>query len=416
MVCRTFLRDKIRCRDGPWIVQFFLEFLIRNRVLPESEKALRKAAAAAELAKCELPLTFVIGEALPDKVGRSFESLFGSFTSAAFWVVDEDAEEAGTTTELKEDDEEEKETEDVEGEETETKKEDVQMEDATEETTDPNDLKAFLASSGQPDIQIIDPNDEDFKLAEEIQRDAVQDNVDLNGEEIDPASLSWGDPPVDPDWGVSDSGWFVEKEASLTDFMGPTVLPSTHTTGIMERSTRQIIKVVPPPDLSKEQPKKKSKNKGKSPQELVEEELGRQFGYMVMAPWRRTGNYNKSDAINPQTLPDSRGPIVGEDGEIQNPSENPAIPVHNPAKDEILVLISSETVEKLTVGMGLQGTWVQIARQDLSAPEEEWDNDGKKKPKGKKGGYGVYGEPTKWWYLEQLMCAITSFHTDHPTD
>ena len=137
---------------------------------------------------------------------------------------------------------------------------------------------------------------------------------------------------------------------------------------------------------------------------------------MVLAPWERTGNRENSDAINPHILPDSRGPVLVEGGEVRDPSENPSIPIHNPAKDEIQVVLAPETIEKLSLGFGLQGTWVQLARIDTSTAPEEVLEDDKKRRKGKKGGYGAYGEPTKWWYLEQLMCAIPSFHTDRPQD
>lgn len=407
-----------------------------------------------ELAKRELPLTFVAGEALPDKAGRGFESLFGAFTSAMYFM-DEDYDAEDDT---------------ADGGGIKLDEEDVKMPDSMppEERVpvidlSKTDLKDFLASSASgSNIQVIDPDDPAFGLADEVKKDAVTDNVDLDDVKVNPSSSGWGDIPtpvdvngswdeppstwvgtdggwdeppastVEPsttgtgwdapidEWKVNDSGWYVEQQTSLMDFMGPTILPSTHTTGIVERSTRQIIQIVPAPDLSKEPPKKKNRFKGMKPEEIVEEEFERRFGYIVVAPWKKVGNHSKSDIDRPRVLPDSRGPSVEVDGTIHGADDttNSTGPVHNVGKDHIKVLLAPESIEKMTLGFGLVGTWVQIARKVPSSNDEPV-GEGKTKRRGKgrkKGGHGVNGEPTQWWYLEQLSCAISSFHTDKQCD
>ena len=84
LVCSllTARSSERHCRDGPILLSFFINFLLRNRVLPESEKDLRKALAATELARKELPQTFVISRTLPDAFSKGCEMVFGTLTNS----------------------------------------------------------------------------------------------------------------------------------------------------------------------------------------------------------------------------------------------------------------------------------------------------------------------------------------------
>lgn len=359
---------------------------------------LRKAIAVVETAKRELPLTFVVGEALPDKVSRSFERLFGSFINNMYWDGMEDKwrDSAGTKVEQPPAPTEETPTEEKVG-------------------GDASNFKEFLESSGEKDVQIVDINQAEVNPPSSGWGDASSSAWDNQGG-------GWGDPQTSDthdgegawensgDWGTTETGWIID-EPSLMEWLGPTLLPLTHTTGIMERSTRQITKVVPLPQLTQQPTKKKGKGKSKVVEELVEEELEKRLAYMVVAPWRKVGDHQSSDAVAPYILPDSRGLVACDKEESQGGQESSDSSIHNPAKDEIIVLITPQTAEKLHVGMGLQGVWVQIARRDPNAEDEVVEGDSKKK----KGAPGVNGEATKWWYLEQLMCAIPSYHADRPS-
>lgn len=281
---------------------------------------------------------------------------------------------------------------------------------------------------------IIDPSDPSFGLAQKVEQDAVADNVDINGIEVVPTS-GWGNiselnTDVNNDinnWGDSGGGWgetiggwdasdvngpdaaddwLPTYQKSLTDLLGPTVFPLTHTTGVMERSTRRILKVVEAPQKGVASKKKKTR----SPAGAVEEELESRTGYVVFGPWKKVGNDTRSDITPPIVLPDSRGPTTLDDPET-SPPPKPDAHIHDPEKDEITVLVEPKTAGKLkdAVGMGILASWIQIARIDTEATGE-WA--GFKKGGEKKGAVGVNGQTTKWWYMEQVMATFVSFHTD----
>ncbi|KAI0072986.1 hypothetical protein K474DRAFT_1667146 [Panus rudis PR-1116 ss-1] len=438
--------DRVRCRDGPILVEFFLNFILRNRILPEPEyeKGFRRALEVVKLAKKELPLTFTLGEALPDATNQALESLMGDMTRGMYWTTFEDDEE----------------------------EDGMQVDDdaaatAAKQTEELKQLGEFVsrnASISGPTVQVIDPNDPSFGLSEQPMKDAVADNVDINGVPADPTSGGWGTLPAStaddtPGWstwgdaapaggdwpgGWGDSNdnptviddWLTAKPPFLMESMGPTALPLTHTTGIVERSTRRILKVVPPPSSTSTGPsaggKKTGKGKFKDDAEAVEEELEKRFGYIVLGPWKKVGNHVSSDIQEPMILPNSRGPIHISDSDDTATSSTittSGTPDHayDPKKDTINVLIHPDTVSKISAGsyMGLNATFVQIARIDPSGDPDAPDqylssktpkSGGKGKGKGKKGqkrgAEGVNGVPTKFWYMEQLAATIPSFHTD----
>ena len=142
----------------------------------------------------------------------------------------------------------------------------------------------------------------------------------------------------------------------------------------------------------------------------VEEELESRLAQVVFGPWKKIGNDVRSDITPPEVLPDSRGPTTLDNPET-SPTPKPDAHIYDPAKDEITVLVEPATAEKLkdAVGMGVLATWIQIARTDTEATEE-WA--GLKKDGKKKGAVGVNGQPTKWWYMEQVRATFVSFHTD----
>ncbi|PCH40919.1 hypothetical protein WOLCODRAFT_162657 [Wolfiporia cocos MD-104 SS10] len=60
---RGLIWSKVKARDGPILVEYFLNFLLRNNVLweREHEKGLRRALQVVAKARTELPATFAIG-------------------------------------------------------------------------------------------------------------------------------------------------------------------------------------------------------------------------------------------------------------------------------------------------------------------------------------------------------------------
>lgn len=412
------------------MIDFFLRFVLRNRLFPEYEAGIKKALEVCKIARHELPATSVVGKALPDDFSEGCVTLMGRFSQAVF-AVSSLLEETS------------------DGAEPEAKKRKL------DEPDEPQGLKEFKASVGQSNLEFIDAN---VDHEAEMTKTAVADNVDVNGVEVAPgkgwgtidgASGTWniadigagGDQVNSNGWGANDDGgwgtggwnteventWYSPPKNQLLPLLGPTVLPLTHTTGLMERSVRRIVKVVPP---SAEGAVPKAKGKKGKGQEIpaaaaVEDELERRLGYMVMAPWVKIGNHVASDIVTPSFLPDSRGAVVHVPDKIKHPdtATAPALatdgpPPFDPTKDEIVVPLDPETLAKLTVGMGVNGTWIQLARREPgvvdgsetpSVGPVEWNRD---KTNRKLGGPGKNAEPTKWWYMEQLHAVLCSFHID----
>ncbi|KAI0775885.1 hypothetical protein BD413DRAFT_602425 [Trametes elegans] len=391
------------CRDGPILISFFLNFLIRNRVFPESEKDLRKAVAVTGLAKKELPHSFVISRFVPDAFSRGCEFIFGTMTHARVWQnvswgSDED--------------------------EPDTKRQ------KTDDEVKPAEAAVLQEAAGHHDIEVITADtiqamEQDAKeiIADANAQNSVQDGDDNGG---------WGSIPPDataagvPSWGDLNAEWSTPADPdlwnnapqtnTLLELLGPTALPLTHTTGVIERSTRRV-KAVHLPAAPGKKGKKSKAERGAPDPEAVERELAARFAQVVLVPWHEWDVYDKADVTRPRILEDSRGTVVeDENAEATAVPEGAAVPApHNPFKDEITLLVEPAAGEKLTVGVGLEATWIQLARVDPSVPVEV-DMEAllnpyaaKNKPK---GGPGEPVAPTKFWYMEQMLSVLPSFHTE----
>ena len=182
------------------------------------------------------------------------------------------------------------------------------------------------------------------------------------------------------------------KPPTLMPLLGPTALPLTHTTGVVEQSTRRIVSVEPP-----RAPRALALNA--PPAEAVEEDLACRFARVVLAPWGRldTRTYKAgTDVLPPTVLSTSRGVAVLDEEEGETPAG-----AHRPWKDEIGVLVNPKLTDVFVVGMGLGAIWVEIVRD----PEAETGAP-KKSSKGKKK------EVPKYWYMEQLVHQLPSFYMD----
>ena len=405
------------CRDGPILLEFFLKFVLRHRIFPEMEKSIKKAIAVAEVARKELPHTFVLSKNVPDGFSEGCKLLFGSVAYVHVWPSKEEGEDSSDTSEP------------------EAKRQKMDEDDGRAAA----EAALLQAAAGPEGIEVV---------TEELMHDMEQDLKDLNAEAMDgeknPAveaadgqkdaptnpneepAPSWGEPA--PSWGDAAPGWGDPEpavnwgtdptESPLSKYLGPTALPLTHTTGIVESSTRRIKSVTMPPKDS--QPKKKKGGKAEGPAplhdpEAVERELDAAFAKMTLIPWHEWDTYDKADVVKPTLLHDSRGAAVTDDCEGAEVTPGPG-PAHNPFKDEITVYIDPSTVDKIIVGMGIDATWVQLARVDPTVPIEldprlynnAWPYDIKKEP----GGPGVPVAPTKIWYMEQIRAVHPSFHKE----
>ncbi|KZT71530.1 hypothetical protein DAEQUDRAFT_763755 [Daedalea quercina L-15889] len=395
----SYFRDKgliwseQRVRDGPILIGFWLNFLLRNRILPEPEheKGLRKALLVVEQARKELPQTFVIGKALPDSVGAGCEALWGTKGQINFWAsapLDGDKEKAADTQDGVEEPDAKRRK--IDESETATLLKEVIGEDAKVEVLTPATVAAIEKDAQKvetaADADVDGPSDSGWGSGG--WGDSANDTgVDSGG--------GWDDAEADAWAGDGGSTWDIEPQPNpLMAHLGATVLPFTHTTGVVERSTRKIVSVTPPLGLATTKAEKK-RLKGLSEVGLVEDDLSARFAKMSLAPWPVSGTHEKSDVLPPEILHSSRGPVVEDKTATVDESVVPK--PHNFYEDVITVLLDPAVAEKVLVGMSLGGAWVQIVRQNPGGAGEV-DNQ--------------LGEPTGFWYIEQLTSVLPSYHTD----
>ncbi|KAI0311737.1 hypothetical protein OF83DRAFT_1031632, partial [Amylostereum chailletii] len=326
---RGLIWSPARCLAFPTLIAFFLRFLLRSKAFPEPhiEKPLRRALAVVDLARKELPATARIGAVLPDAFSEGARDLWGSMRPA--WNEAVVLEKEGATV--------------------------------------------VAASAGWGD--------------------ATGTGTGW-GEAADGGGWGEAAQEVDNDWAGVASGTPPAADAAavwgtprtLFPLLGPSALPLTHTTGVVEWSTRRIARVERALG-----PRACKKAKGPSA-DAVEEALGRRFAALVLVPWPgwdKGGGKAAPDIEKPVIMSTSRGAVVlDEDGRASGEAPEEA---HNPFADEIRVLVEPKAAEVLepVVGMGLGATWVEIARVE-----------GEKKGKMR----------VKYWYMEQLMQQLPSYH------
>ena len=201
----------------------------------------------------------------------------------------------------------------------------------------------------------------------------------------------WGSNGVEGGWGSTSrdnhssdvdpgSGWNLGPVPTLTDLLGPTKLPTTHTTGIFEVSMRKIVGLIPPSSTPKAEGSTPD-----SPASDVEEELYGRFAKIVLGPWIGW-DCGKETILNKPTIsPRSREPVKKEDGSDQGVKG-----AHDPYKDKITVLVEPSALETMINGVGVSASWVQITRAD-----------DKENPIG--GGRDM-------WYMESVTQVIPSFY------
>lgn len=373
------------CRDGPILLAFFLNFLLRNRVFPEADKKLRKAVAAAELAQKELPHSFVISRGIPDAFSRGCEHLFGTMVDHSGWktAAGEDADASAESG-------------------------DEGAPGAKRQKTDtPAEAAVLQEALGPADIEVVtaDTMREMEEAAKEAGIDAPAWGAPDPAAAADPAAegQTWGD--ANAAWGAPDEPlvWDTTPKAnSLHEYLGATALPLTHTTGIVERSTRRVKAVIPPRAQQGRSGRRGANgqaSEGPTP-EGVERDLEARLAQVVLAPWEEWDAYDKADVTKPAILVQSRGPVVREVDEPEPaPIAEGAPPPHNPFKNEITLLADPAVAETLWVGTGVQATWVQLARTDPGVHLEV-------------GGLGEPVAPTKFWYMEQVLAVLPTFHTE----
>lgn len=403
-------------QTGPRLTAFFINFLLRNRVLPESniERGLRRALEITTLAKKELPLTAKVGRTFPDDISVGLRECFGRKTGGTL-QMDSATLEAWSKGDTEVEEEREvkrlKAANDGDA--------DIVMADNNATGEEPK-VDEFEAELKATNVEVI-PADTLPSIEKEIIDDNIAMDVDLA------TNQGWG--TSDNDWGTDNPGWGKSaedpgkiatgessawptaedpwsawggsKKSTLMKLMGLTVLPLTHTTGIVEQSTRRIKSIVPPPQI----PAKSVSGTGDGEDpEGVEEELEKRFAKVVLEPWVGEDN---DDIRRPIIRSTSKGAVAPgslmEDGTTVEGDLASESKLHNPLKSDITLLIEPRSAELMSVGMGLFATWIQVVRQ-----EEKKISGDAIKPKKRKKGKKV---PKGYWYLEELLVTFVSFYT-----
>lgn len=373
-------RNELRCRDGPRLVTFFVNFLARSRafITPHDiQQRLEKAAAISAQALIELPGSFTMGKVLPGNVNEACLNAWGT-RCATFDNFD------------------------------------FPLSTPPEEPTQAPEEEEFKQQLKEANMEVIDAA-QAYKEGEYIE--AIKDNLDLPpGDQLATDGIGqWGSTVNDSTtsgWGTganSGEGWgnlnnpsagrdawdtgtselanWTVHYISFLELLGPTAFPNTHTPGVVERSTRRIIAVLPPDD-GPHVP-------GLQGAGAVEDVLARRFARLKMAPW---GTIRESSDMNrPEITNKSHGPVVVRDAKGKRSIEGAVdgIKPHDPLKDTITVLIDVEAVPTILLNMGLGATWIQIVRTNEAKEDAE--------PK----------EPTTtFWYMEQLSQLMPSYYTD----
>ena len=223
---------------------------------------------------------------------------------------------------------------------------------------------------------------------------------------------TWASSSVD-DWGaaaVLGSGWGqasdenpgwaslqFDEPKSLIYLLGPTVLPLTHSPGIVERSMRRIVSITrPPPSAAKSLPLPEGIYHPNA--DAVELELDFRFTKVVLAPMIDWDGGESPVYTKPLILKTSLGAVVGQDDHHTPMSPTRPQP-YNPETDEITLLIEdiASQIDFLREGMAIGGTWVQLVRQGDPVVAAK-----------KKGGKSL---KSGFWYLDEFALVVPSFWT-----
>ncbi|KDQ61433.1 hypothetical protein JAAARDRAFT_203947 [Jaapia argillacea MUCL 33604] len=389
---RGLLWNERKSRDAGLLLGFWIRFLIRNHVLDrahgeegeEGEDVVKKLWAAltvADLAKKELPATHNISKVLPCAFGRGCLELWGSQRGTFETTIPEE----------------------------------VEVREAKDEEVKDEGGKAFEEASAMKGVEIIPANDVEKALASKERMDIVEDNLDPSPNAGEPgvwgtdssscisASLNseWEtfpptstDPPPGPDPGPSlvgrgstttsgtrgsnsittAGGWGdsytpVDKSAGYDSYEWNPSDP-TNKSGWDDYETPLLGG-----SLGFEKPKNEEEGEPGGDVEAVERDLEERFGKMVLAPWLEWNMDETSEIRTPVILPKSKGRVVSSNkvGDASGGREEDEEGGHDPFNDNITVLVQPSVLDKLVLGMGLAGTWIQIVRQTSEGARVDGD-------------------------------------------
>ncbi|KAG2126825.1 hypothetical protein DEU56DRAFT_821869 [Suillus clintonianus] len=349
---------------APTVLHFFLRFMQRNGVFAGFEthtENLNRAVAVAELAIKELPSTARVARVLPGMFDAACKECWGYKGSLSMYIsATLDSEDECTT-----------------------------------DTPASSAVGAFEEALKADNAEIVSS---DVVLDSLVAKEVLDDTFGADdGVNVSP-------PPVDDPWAAAitagqntTASWTDVKVDSLFTFLGPTQLPLTHTTGVVEFSTRKVKEIILPEAIS---------SIPDAPSTAVEQALGSRFARIVMEPWVRTPTDELLDIVRPVITSSSRGAVIKDPfaddidvSDTHSPSD-----AYNPCRDDLTILIEPTSVDCFHVGLGLCGTWVQMARcEDVESSVTATDQDTPHVSKHPRDCF---------WYLEDVVSIFPSFYTE----
>ncbi|KAJ3783608.1 hypothetical protein GGU11DRAFT_742399 [Lentinula aff. detonsa] len=437
----------------PTLIRFYIKFLVQDGVFSvetESETiaSFNQALTIADLALTELPLTSQITKRFPwhDTFNGGCSELFdinNLVVPTRTWgqksqTLNVDGEPTGVsstaaaTTATTPAPEEPKPLE---------LEEDCEIVTPIVEQSH-NALETLVQEVHEPssDSALLDSWDSDEGTLQPPMNDTGAWNTGTLEPDQANASAGWGakdfDDLLDNPWGGTDvDTWDVPPAPTLFPILGPTALPLTHTSGVVEWSMRRIQSIVHPnadidTNTTAAIPFLKSDFPSDGPSaNAVEADLSSRLSKVVMEPWLDWENKSldldeSGDTALPQIQASSRGRVVvyskGEgisyecDSGVRSNAfalSNNGVP-HDPLNHSITLLVEPESAQLLSVGMGLGATWVQIARRsdlrDEKEKEEIEDEAGVTVDNGEALGQD---SGLRFWYLSSLLIVLPSYHT-----
>ncbi|KAF9262387.1 hypothetical protein L218DRAFT_1077916 [Marasmius fiardii PR-910] len=458
----------------PKLICIFLSYILRHRVLPdkEEETAIRKAKEIAELALEELPLTSKLAKVIPDDFNRALSVLFQVKKERVCWPnlgTVEDSEKPAKGVRQAQGPSHDKrdhvqspgpdakrvkltaENDGERGENAETAlfHETIKEGKMIEIVGDTANTNSGGAIGSEGDIQMVDATQDDG-AAESALQSTSWGTSGSGGWGDNVATSQWGDRFITDSaangvWGEGENPWgaagdtdgpsWVSDDPTLFPLLGPTTLPMTHRTGIVEWSIRKVKKITLPDSNTSTsyQPCEAtvSDEREYGNAHAVESELSRKLYRVEMEPWLGWGDSSQEEeGVLPRIMDASRGQVIIQSGVVFEDAAKEKVGVsikkddsmdvdsskvytsasglraYNTLEDTITVLMESSSVEHLRIGMGLGGTWVQLLRNG-DIEDDPGLVSGQKKSK--KKGKGTFGE--RYWYVDALMVTLTSYHT-----
>jgi len=176
--------------------------------------------------------------------------------------------------------------------------------------------------------------------------------------------------------------WYSTDTNNLSQYPGATAsLIDTHMPGLVEMSTRRIKSIVPPSELDA------VSTAAENPRaEDIEADLNQHFAKIILSPWANWDTKEYPEFATPK--------IVGG-------LDQKDLAIHDPLKDDIVLLAEESLLESLSVGMGIAGRWVQLAKKATSNINSQDQAE-------------IKAQNATYWFMDAMKLVIPSFWVPTP--